>query len=338
VGLPTFRPIGVGEGGQGSIGEQANQRGAFMTMFRKAAAAAAGFFAAMVVAGGAALAQQNVPGVAGAPFPWQSGFQEAASPVMREIVGFHSFLTVLITVIAIFVLALLVYIIWRFNARSNPVPSKNSHNTVLEVVWTVIPVAILVIMAIPSFRILYHADTVPDAARVREMYGINVAGTIDIKATGNQWFWSYEYPEQRIMFDSFCGMGPIEGACFEQPGPEGAPANRPRLLETTEHVVVPVNTLIRVLVTAADVIHAWAVPAMGVKIDGVPGRANQTWFVAEREGTFFGQCSELCGQGHGYMPITVEVVSRARYDQWVTSKRAELGLPPLEENLRFAAN
>lgn len=302
-----------------------------MTMFRKAAGAAAGFIATMAVAAGPALAQQTATG---APYPWQMNFQAAATPVMRELTNFHTFLTWLITAISIFVLALLLYIIYRFNSKSNPVPSKNSHNTLLEVIWTVVPVAILVIMAIPSFRLLYKQDVVPDAARVRELYGINVAGTMDIKATGNQWFWSYQYPASNISFDSFCGVGPVEGACFEQT----ATPTKPRLLDTTEHVVVPVNTLVRVLTTASDVIHAWAIPSFGVKIDAVPGRANETWFVAEKEGLFYGQCSELCGQGHGFMPITVEVVSKQRYDQWVTQKRAELGLPPQDGNLRFAQN
>jgi cytochrome c oxidase subunit 2 len=302
-----------------------------MKMVRKAAGAFVAVAVAMLAMAEAALAQAGL----GAPTPWQMNFQEPATPVMAEIVTFHNLLTGLITVISLFVLVLLLYIIWRFNAKANPVPSKNTHNTMLEVIWTVIPVAILVIMAIPSFRLLYRSDVVPDAAKVREWYGINVAATIDIKATGNQWFWSYEYPTERVRFDSFCGMGPIEGACFEQPGPEGAPANRPRLLETTEHVVVPVNALVRLLVVGQDVIHAWAMPAFGVKIDAVPGRTNEAWFVATREGVYFGQCSELCGQGHGYMPITVEVVSNARYQEWVGQKRAELAV---KDGVKFAAN
>lgn len=297
-----------------------------MTMFRKAAGAAAGFIATMAVAAGPALAQQNVPG---APFPWQMGFQAPATPVMRELTNFHTFMTWLITAISIFVLVLLLYIIYRFNAKSNPVPSKNSHNTLLEVIWTVVPVAILVIMAIPSFRLLYKQDVVPDAARVRELYGITVAGTMDVKATGVQWNWEYEYPGTGVKFAGLCSN------CFA--GDPVSPT-KPRLLDTTEHVVVPVNTLVRVTTTATDVIHAWAVPSFGVKIDAVPGRANQTWFVAEREGLFFGQCSELCGQGHAFMPITVEVVSKQRYDQWVTQKRADIGLPPLDGTLRFAQN
>jgi len=209
---------------------------------------------------------------------------------------------------------------------------KFSHNTVLEVIWTVIPVAILVIMAIPSFRLLYKMDVVPDVAKLKEWYpDVQVAGTLDIKATGQQWFWTYEYPNERIRFDAFCGVGPVEGACFSQQ----ATPTKPRLLETTEHVVVPVNTLVRVLLVGQDVIHAWAVPAFGVKLDAVPGRSNETWFVATKEGTYFGQCSELCGQGHGFMPITVEVVSKARYDQWVGQKRADLSV---KDGVKYAAN
>lgn len=300
-----------------------------MMMVRKAAGAFVAVAVAMLAMAQSALAQAGF----GAPTPWQMNFQEPATPVMAEIVTFHNFLTVLITVISLFVLGLLLYIIWRFNAKANPVPSKNTHNTMLEVVWTVIPVAILVIMAIPSFRLLYKADVVPDVAKVREWYPeINVAANpIDIKATGNQWFWSYEYPTENVRFDSFCGVGPIEGACFEQT----ATPTRPRLLETTEHIMVPVNTLVRMLVVGQDVIHAWAMPAFGVKIDAVPGRTNEAWFIATREGTYFGQCSELCGQGHGYMPITVEVVSRARYDAWVGQKRADLAV---KDGIKFAAN
>jgi cytochrome c oxidase subunit 2 len=299
-----------------------------MMMVRKAAGALVAVAVAMLAMAETALAQAGF----GAPTPWQMNFQEPATPVMADVVTFHNFLTVLITLISLFVLSLLLYIIWRFNAKANPVPSKNSHNTMLEVVWTVIPIAILVIMAIPSFRLLYKMDVVPDAAKVREWYpDVQVAGTLDIKAIGNQWFWSYEYPNERIQFDAFCGVGPIEGACFEQTATE----QRPRLLETTEHVVVPVNTLVRLLTVGNDVIHAWAMPAFGVKIDAVPGRTNESWFLPTREGVYFGQCSELCGQGHGYMPITVEVVSQQRYNEWLTSKRAEMAV---KDGVKFAAN
>lgn len=293
-----------------------------MIIVRKAASFAAGFCAALLAAAQPALAQ----GALGAPVPWQMNFQAPATPVMAELVSFHNFVTVLITLISLFVLALLLYIVVRFNAKANPIPSKNTHNTLLEVLWTIIPIAILVIMAIPAFRILYHTDVVPDVAKLRQMYpDVNVAGTMDIKAIGVQWNWTYEYPRERLQFDSFCAT------CYGEP----TSPTQPRLLATTDHVVVPVNTLVRVLVTAQDVIHAWAMPAFGVKIDAVPGRINETWFIATREGLFFGQCSELCGQGHGFMPITVEVVSAARYNAWVGQKRAEIAT---KDGTRLAAN
>lgn len=293
-----------------------------MMMVRKAAVAVLGVLTAMLATVAPALAQTM-----GQPVPWQMNFQSPATPTMADVVSFHTFLTWLITFISLFVLALLLYIVWRFNSKANPVPSKNSHNTVLEVIWTVIPVAILVIMAIPSFRLLYKMDVIPDVAKLKVWYpDVQVAGTLDIKATGMQWNWAYEYPNERIKLDAFCAN------CF--PGDPVSPTS-PRLLETTEHVVVPVNTLVRVLVVGQDVIHSWAVPAFGVKLDAVPGRSNQTWFIATKEGTYFGQCSELCGQGHGFMPITVEVVSKARYDQWVGQKRADLAI---KDGVKYAAN
>ena len=281
---------------------------------RSAGVAIAALTAGLIANAGAALAQEAGGGAA---VDWQMGFQDAASPIMRDIIGFHNFMLWLITGITVFVLGLMLYIMYRFNAKSNPVPSKNTHNTTLEVVWTVIPILILVAMAIPSFRLLYKADVVPNAARVAEMYGIDVGGEITLKATGYQWAWQYDYADNGISLYSSCLYGP-DYYCFGGPAPEGAL----RLLQTDNPVVVPVNTLIKVQVTAGAVIHAWAVPAFGVKIDAVPGRLNETWFVAEREGTFYGQCSELCGQYHGYMPIEVKVVSRAEYDTWVTQQLA----------------
>ncbi len=281
---------------------------------RSASAAIAALTVGLMASAGAAFAQDAAVGAA---VDWQMGFQNAASPVMQDIVSFHNFMLWLITGITLFVLALMLYIMYRFNAKSNPVPSKNTHNTVLEVVWTVVPILILVAMAIPSFRLLYKEDVVPNAARVAEMYGIDVGGEITLKATGFQWAWQYDYLDNGISLFASCLYGP-DYYCFGGPAPEGAL----RLLETDNPVVVPVNTLIKVQVTAGAVIHAWAVPAFGVKIDAVPGRLNETWFVAQREGTFYGQCSELCGQYHGYMPIEVKVVSRAEYDAWVTQQLA----------------
>ena len=290
---------------------------------RKAAGATAAGIAATFAGAGNALAQDGVP------TPWQMYYQDAASPIMRDVVGFHDFMLFLITAITAFVLALMVYIVWRFNAKSNPVPSKNTHNTMLEVIWTVIPTLILVIMVIPSFRLLYKMDVVPSIERVEALYGIDVAGELNLKATGHQWFWSYEYPDDGVSFDVFMKFDDML-----EPG-------EPRLLATSANVVVPVNTLVKVAVTASDVIHAWAVPAFGVKMDAVPGRLIETWFLAEREGMFYGQCSELCGINHGFMPIAVEVVSQAAYDAWIADAQARYapegpGSAP-EPEPRFAA-
>ncbi|MBT4711570.1 MAG: cytochrome c oxidase subunit II [Alphaproteobacteria bacterium] len=273
-------------------------------------------FAALIAGAGAALAQEA--GL-GAPFDWQMGFQEPASPVMRDIIDFHNFMLWLITIIVIFVLGLMLYIMFRFNAKSNPVPSKNTHNTLLEVIWTVVPIIILVVMAVPSFRLLYQNDVVPTPTSVADLYGVDVSGEITLKATGLQWAWEYEYVDNGVFLFSSCLYGP-DYWCFGGEAPEGAH----RLLETDNPVVVPVNTLVKVQVTAAAVIHAWAVPAFGVKIDAVPGRLNETWFVAERIGTYYGQCSELCGQYHSYMPIQVNVVSQEDYDAWMAGQLAAM--------------
>ncbi len=295
--------------------------------FRSAAASAAGLLAGVMASAQSAFAQ-NV----GMAREWQLGFQDAATPVMQDITNFHSVLVWLITAITLFVLVLFLYIMYRFNAKSNPVPSRTTHNTLIEVLWTVVPIIILVTMAIPSFRLLYKEDVVPDAARVKDLYGITAAGTLNIKATGHQWNWSYDYPDNGVKFDAYCGVGPAEGGCLEQTATPG----HPRLLDTTEHVVVPVNTIVKVALTSTDVIHSWAVPSFGVKTDAVPGRLLQTWFLATKTGTFYGQCSELCGQGHGFMPISVDVVTQAQFNDWVAKKKAALDTPRGPQ--QFAAN
>lgn len=230
---------------------------------------------------------------AGQPSPWLLGMQPAIGPVAEEIHDFHDLLLWIITLISVFVLALLIYVMVRFRASANPVPSKTSHNTLVEVVWTVVPILILVVIAVPSFKLLYFADKTKEAE-------------LTIKAIGKQWFWTYEYPDNgNFTFDAtMVADGDIKDGQL-------------RLLETDNSVVVPVDTNVRLLVTAADVIHAWALPAFGVKKDAVPGRLNETWFRATREGTFYGQCSEICGAYHGYMPIRVEVVSKDAYAKWV---------------------
>src|SRR5262245_37819977 len=264
-----------------------------------------GLVAAIAIFGFAAdaVAQAAAQG----PVPWQLGLQEAATERMSRIIDLHNFVLWIITAISLFVLGLLIWIMIRFNARSNPNPTVTTHNTVLEVLWTVIPVAILVAIAIPSFRLLYYQDVIPPA-------------DITIKAIGKQWYWSYEYPDNgNFTFDALMLADRV-----------AAQQNVPRLLGTNNHVVVPVNKTVRIITTGADVIHAWAIPAFGVKIDAVPGRINQTWFNANREGTFYGECSELCGARHAFMPITVEVVSQERFDQWVEeakTKFATVGAP-----------
>ena len=227
------------------------------------------------------------------PKDWQLGFQKAASSGMEDIVWFHDYMLVpIITAITAFVLFLVIYACIRFRASRNPVASQTSHNTFIEVLWTLIPCLILIIMAVPSFKILYEQDEIPPA-------------DVTIKAVGYQWYWGYEYPDENIIFESYM----IEEKDLE-PG-------QPRLLTVDNEIVVPVNKVVKVLITANDVLHAWALPSFGVKRDAVPGRINETWFKADRIGTFYGQCSELCGIKHAFMPITVNVVSEKEYDQWL---------------------
>ena len=224
-------------------------------------------------AGAAAIFLIIAPALAGSgqPTNWQLGFQQSATPVMENITWFHDFLLIVITVITIFVLALLLIIAVRFNARSNPTPSKTTHNTLLEVVWTVVPVLILFAIVIPSFKLLFLQLNIPQA-------------DLTIKATGKQWFWTYTYPDHgKFEFDSLMVQE------------KDRKPDQPRLLAVDNEIVVPVNKTVRVQVIGADVIHAWAVPSFGVKIDAIPGRLNETWFKAEREGVYYGQCSELCG-------------------------------------------
>ncbi len=239
----------------------------------------------------------------GMAVPRQMGLQEAATPVMEDLVSFHNFLLILITVIVLFVTGLLAYVIIRFNAKSNPVPSKTTHNTLVEVLWTVLPILILVAIAVPSFRLLYKQLVIPEAE-------------LTIKATGYQWYWGYEYPDSAdLSFES-------------NMVPEADLNGRPRLLAADNPLVVPVDTTVRVIVTGADVIHAFAVPAFGVKIDAIPGRLNETWFKATRTGIFYGQCSELCGSAHAFMPIEVHVVSKEEFTQWVAGKTGQATATP----------
>jgi cytochrome c oxidase subunit 2 len=245
----------------------------------------------------AARAQPDMP-TPSFPKEWQLNLQTPVTPVARMIYDFHTELLWIITAISLFVLALLLVCIFRFNEKANPVPSKTAHNTVLEVVWTVIPIIILVVIAIPSYRLLFFMDRTNEAE-------------LTLKVIGNQWFWSYEYPDQEISFDSL-------------PRPDNeidVAKGEHRLLEVDKHVVIPVDTTIRVLFTANDVIHAWTVPAFGVKLDNMPGRTNETWMKVEKEGRYYGQCSELCGVDHSYMPIVVDVVSKEKFQDWVAKEK-----------------
>jgi cytochrome c oxidase subunit II len=242
----------------------------------------------------------------GQPTPWQIGLQQAASPVMVDVIQFHNFLLWIVTAIALFVLALLVIVMVRFNARANPTPSRTTHNTVIELIWTIVPVIILVAIAVPSFRLLFLQLDAPKA-------------DLTVKATGKQWYWSYNYPDNgNFEFDSLI----VEDKDLK-PG-------QPRLLTVDHEMVVPVNKIVHVLVTGADVIHSFAVPSFGIKIDAIPGRLNDTWFKATVEGTFHGQCSELCGKDHAFMPITVRVVNDAQFADWIATEKKNAGLdtPP----------
>ena len=247
--------------------------------------------AASFALSGAALAKD------GQPVPWQMDFQPAASPIMEQIHSFHVYVTIIITLIALFVLALLIYVMARFNERRNPQPSRTTHNTALEIAWTVIPVLILVAIAIPSFRLLFAQYDFPKP-------------DLTITATGSQWYWSYEYPDHGISFDSIM----VPDADLKE--------GQPRLLTVDREVVVPVNKNVIVGLKSNDVIHDWALPAFGVKLDAVPGRLQSTWFRAEREGVYYGQCSELCGRNHAFMPIAVRVVSEAEFADWIAKTKA----------------
>ena len=242
------------------------------------------------------------------PKEWQLGFQNPASDSMRDIVSFHNNLLLpIIIAISVFVLFLMLYACVRFRASANPNPSKRTHNVTVEILWTLIPCLILIVMAVPSFKILYKQDTIPKA-------------DLTIKAVGYQWYWGYEYPDENIIFDSYM----IEEKDLR--------ADQPRLLAVDNEVVVPVNKVVKVLITANDVLHAWALPAFGVKRDAVPGRINETWFKAEKEGTYYGQCSELCGIKHAFMPITVKVVSEEDYQEWLSEARVKFAKEEIEND------
>ena len=248
--------------------------------------------------------------LANQPKDWQLGFQKAASQGMEDIVWFHDYMLLpIITAITVFVLFLLLYTCVRFRASKNKVASTTSHNTLVEVLWTLIPCLILIVMAVPSFKVLYSQDTIPKA-------------DVTIKAVGYQWYWGYEYPDENIIFDSYM----VDEKDLKE--------NQPRLLTVDNEIFVPVNKVIKVMITANDVLHAWALPSFGVKRDAIPGRINETWFKADRTGTFYGQCSELCGIKHAFMPITVNVVSENEYNQWLEEAKVKFAKEDLNTNIK----
>ncbi|MDC1462740.1 cytochrome c oxidase subunit II [Alphaproteobacteria bacterium] len=242
------------------------------------------------------------------PKNWQLGFQDSASQGMTEIVSFHNnILLPIIIAITVFVLFLMIYTCIRFRESKNPNPSKTTHNVAVEVLWTLIPCLILIVMAVPSFKLLYKQDTIPKV-------------DVTIKAVGYQWYWGYEYPDENIIFESYM----IKEDELKE--------NQPRLLTVDNEIVVPVNKVVKVLITANDVLHAWALPSFGVKRDAVPGRINETWFKAEKVGTYYGQCSELCGIQHAFMPITVRVVTDEEYTIWLAEAKMKFANEPITEN------
>jgi cytochrome c oxidase subunit II len=240
---------------------------------------------------------------ANAPKPWQIGFQEAASPIMERFHDLHTILLFIIIAISLFVIVLLIYTCVRFRASRNPIPSKTAHHTLLEIIWTVVPLGIVASIAVPSFQTLYFANKIPEAE-------------MTLKVVGYQWYWGYEYPDHHhIAFDSYI-----------IPDKE-IKAGQLRLLEVDNRVVLPVDTVVRVLVTAGDVMHSWAIPSLGIKTDAVPGRVNETWLSIHKPGVYYGQCSELCGINHAFMPIAIEAVTKEAFVAWVQAHRPDKDSP-----------
>jgi len=243
---------------------------------------------------------------------WQFGYNESVTTVMDDIVYLHDKIMLpIIVAICVFVLFLLIYSLNKFRSSKNPIPSKTSHNTLIEVLWTLIPCIILVVIAVPSFRLLYKQDIIPKS-------------DVTLKVTGYQWYWGYEYPDQKISFEA----NMVETKNLKP--------NQPRLLETDNYVVLPVNKVVKVLIPANDVLHAWAMPSFGVNKEAVPGRINETWFKAQKEGIYYGQCLELCGSKHAFMPIVVKIVSEKEYNEWL--KVAKVKFAKYPENNIFADN
>lgn len=249
---------------------------------------------------------------AGRSQPWQMWLQEAGSPTMERITAFNEMLLGIEIAIVLFVLAIMVFIVIRFNEKANPVPSKTTHNTVLEVIWTAIPIIILVIIAIPSMKLLYYADHTQEA-------------DMTLKVTGHQWYWTYTYPDHGdLEFDS--------NIIPDDELKEG----QPRLLSVDNRVVLPVGATVRLLLNSDDVIHNWAVPSLGIKLDTTPGRTNETWVRINKPGMYYGMCSELCGVNHGFMPIQIEAVAKEAFQAWVAKAKKEFAKNEEDGSLRVA--
>lgn len=284
-----------------------------MALLSKVRGIGTGLMASLL--GGVAHAQSLE--VIGHPLPKGMGFQPASTELAAGLQGLDHMLLYIITGITLFVTGLLIYVIVRFNAKANPTPAKFTHNTPIEIAWTLIPVVILIFIG--SFSL-------PELFKQQDF--TKVQADVVIKATGNQWFWSYEYIDQDVAFDSYMIGSPATGGAnmmtpeVEKQLVEAGYAKEDFLLATDTAVVIPVGKVILMQVTATDVIHSWKIPAFGSMQDAVPGRIAQTWFKAEKEGIYFGQCSELCGQMHAYMPITVKVVSEAAYAKWLEGAKA----------------
>jgi len=255
----------------------------------------------------AALAPAMAQQVIGIPHDWQMNFPRSYTPLMEKVAWLHDLLLVIISLISVFVLALLLYVMWRFHASRNPVPSMVTHNTVLEILWTIVPILILVVIAVPSFRLLYYGDKAQDAA-------------MTVKVTGHQWYWSYDYPDQ--------GNISVDSRILSEADRAKLKPNEPRMLAVDQEMVIPAKTVVRIIGTAADSMHGWTVWGFGIKKTVIPGRLNEGWIEVPNEGIYFGQCSQICGQDHAYMPIAVRVVSKADFDTWVAQKKKAAGLLP----------
>ena len=282
------------------------------------------YSAAATLLGASANAQENLE-LIGVPTPSGTGFQPAVTELARDLQWLDGMLLIIITAISLFVVFLLGYVIFKFNRKANPEPSSFTHNTPVEVAWTVVPIVILVFIGAFSIPVLFKQQVIPD-------------GDINIKVTGYQWYWGYEYTDHGFGFDSMLiGDGKVLTPEVEEELIEAGYSKDEFLLATDTAVVVPVDKVVVMQVTGADVIHSWTIPAFGVKQDAVPGRLGQLWFKAEKEGVYFGQCSELCGKDHAYMPITVKVVSQENYEAWLSGAIEEFaGLEEIDSKIELA--